>query len=409
MVARQPIGVFPGLAGFFLLPNIENREYYMNHILKGFLPDKVPEAWRFFVAAVNGESEETVLSLIDDTKEGLYNRFILMPNEKTYAEAKRALHNEEACMRLLDAVAWRLQLTDNTPNSIDLNDGEIKAFVLASLAYEYLQNEVWEEGLQYLKKAASTVTDYSPMFAARLLSEWAATKQMIGRVDDDTIASFEKALKYIENSPFTEMKAELSFQLGTAYQERAAKGETVNYLKAIQNYNAAVQLYDKEKFPEEFAMTHMNLALAYLGMPSDTDKQQLRIATAIQSLREALRFFKKDTYREYWASATINLANTLQYAKTSHIEDNLWEAVSLYAEVLEVRTKEEDPLGYARLIANQGTALSHLGAFSRAVPQLQRAKEIFERIGGMDMASAVQDTLDEITIKQNELMNKSNT
>lgn len=405
----QPIGVFPGLAGFFLLPNTDDRERYMKHILNGHLPNEVPEDWRFFVAAVNGESEETVLSLIDYTREGLYNRFILMPNEKTYNEAKRALHNDTTYMKLLHAVAWRLHLVDDTPDATGLHNREIKAFVLASLAYEHLQNEVWEEGLQLLMSAASAVRGHSPIFAARLLSEWAATRQMIGIIDDDTITSFEHALHYIENSPFKEMKAELSFQLGTAYQERASQGETGNYFKAIQSYNAAVQLYDKEKFPEEFAMTHMNLALAYLGMPSESDKQQLRIATAIQSLRESLRFFKKDTYREYWASATINLANTLQYAKTSHIEDNLWESVSLYAEVLEVRTEEEDPLGYARLIANQATALSHLGAFSRAVPQLQRAKEIFERIGEVDMASAVQDTLDEIKIKQDELLDKSNT
>lgn len=408
MVKRQPIGVFPGLAGFFLLPKVANMDYYISDLLKGYLPNELPEAWLFFSAAVSGESEQTVLSLTDNSKEGVYNRFILMPNEATFQDAKQALKNDESYMKLLHAVAWRLQLVDDTPNAEGLN-GEIRAFILASLAYEALQNELWEKGLQLLNEAALSVTEHSPIFAARLFSERAATKQMIGYVDDDTIITFEKALQFIKHSPFTEMKAELSFQLGTAYQERAANGETTSYLKAIKCYNDAVQLYDKEKLPEEFAMTHMNLALAYLGMPTDPDRQQLRIATAIQSLREALRFFKKDTHRDYWASATINLANTLQYAKSSHIEDNLWEAVSLYAEVLEVRKEEDDPIGYARLIANQATALSHLGAFSRAVPQLHRAKVIFEREGEIEASDAIDDTLNEIKTKQRELLNESNS
>ena len=147
----------------------------------------------------------------------------------------------------------------------------------------------------------------------------------------------------------------------------------------------------------------MNLALSYLAMPSNEHNHDLKTATAIQSLREALRYLDKEKNPDLWSSATINLANALQYAKSSHIEDNLWEAVALYEDVLKVRKKDTDPHGYARLIANQGTALSHLGAFSSAVPKLNEAKKIFEQIGDLEASKTVYEMLQEIQLKQNEL------
>lgn len=399
MLTHQPIGVFPGLAGFFLLPRVDNMEQYANKLLMGFIPENLPQEWEFFMAAINGESEADVLALINESKEGFYNRFILMPNDETYEDAVKKLENDEDYSKLLSAVAWRMQIIDRPPKIQDI-EGQLKAFILASLAYDQLQNEHWEEGLATLHEAALSSLQASPIFAARLLSEYAATRQTLGLIDEETIQSYEKAIQLINASPFKEMKGELQFQLGTLYQELASSGESSYYLKAIQCYNKAVQLYDKQAYPEEFALTHMNLALAYLGVPGHTDKQQLRIATAIQSLRESLRYFKKDAHLDYWASATINLANTLQYAKSSHIEDNLWEAVSLYEEVLAVRDKANDPIGYARLIANQATALSHLGAFTRAVPQLKEAQSIFLEEGEIEAAEAIEVTLNEIRKKK---------
>jgi len=128
----------------------------------------------------------------------------------------------------------------------------------------------------------------------------------------------------------------------------------------------------------------------------------LRTATAIQSLRESLRIFKKDKHPELWASATVNLANALQHVKSSHLEDNLWEAVALYEDVLEVRRSKDDPIAYARVLANQGNALAHLGAFSRAVPRLEEASQLFRKYGEHEAASAIEDVLAEIALKRKQ-------
>src|SRR5690606_12295708 len=179
----------------------------------------------------------------------------------------------------------------------------------------------------------------------------------------------------------------------------AAQGGHDGLWRAVRGYHEALKGYDAVRFPEDYAMVHMNLALAYLAMPSHGRDGRLRTAIAIQSLREALRIFQKDTHPDMWASATVNLANALQHGESSHLEQTLWEAVALYEDVLQVRRAEDDPVGYARVLANQGNALAHLGAFSRAVPRLEEARRYFLAHGELSAADGVADVLAEIRLK----------
>ncbi|WP_286885834.1 tetratricopeptide repeat protein [Aneurinibacillus sp. UBA3580] len=404
MLQTQPLGVFPGAASFFLLPSAPEGNNLLPLLLRGYLPDIWPESWRFFVAAIQGESEDVVLDLLPQGPEGIYNRFILGPEEHTYARARELLEGDMAL--LLDAVAWRLGLRETPPPYAD-TAGEVRAFLLATQAYEALHRNDWPTGLAILLEAAKTVREISPVFSARLYAEWAATKQMLGEHGQETVEGYRCALALLETSSFQEARAELWFQLGTAYQT-GSEGRKDSLLEAVRCYHEVLKVYRKDTHPDDYAMVHMNLALAYIAMPSLERGAHLRAATAIQSLREALHIFKKDTHVEYWTSATINLANALQHVKTSHPEENLWEAVALYEDALSVRRPEDDPMGYARVLANQGNALAHLGAFSRAVPRLEEASRLFRTYGEHDAADSVEDILAEISIKQKEAASNKN-
>jgi ABC-type tungstate transport system substrate-binding protein len=65
---------------------------------------------------------------------------------------------------------------------------------------------------------------------------------------------------------------------------------------------------------------------------------------------------------------------------------------SLYA----YRRPDGDPLGYARLLANQGNALAHLGALRQATTKLQEARSIFRAQGEVEASHALTLTLDQI-------------
>ena len=103
--------------------------------------------------------------------------------------------------------------------------------------------------------------------------------------------------------------------------------------------------------------------------------------------------FTPQTHPVAWASTQLNLANALQYLPSVHQESNLDEAVQLYEELLQYRDPQHDPIGYARILANQGNALGHLGVFADARERLQRARELFEAGGDAESVAGVDEIL----------------
>jgi tetratricopeptide (TPR) repeat protein len=113
-------------------------------------------------------------------------------------------------------------------------------------------------------------------------------------------------------------------------------------------------------------------------------------------MREALTYFTPETHRDRWSSTQLNLANALVYMPSKHQAENIAEAVELYEQVLEVRDRHTDPQGRARVLANQGNALAHLGFFDDAKSKLHEARSIFEEFEERDAVMAVRSVLDEI-------------
>jgi hypothetical protein len=190
-------------------------------------------------------------------------------------------------------------------------------------------------------------------------------------------------------------KAELHYQLGGIEHERAASaGSTLQ--PAMHHYYTALQLVTAESAPYLWASTQLNMATAYLSTPMTEATDALRMGIAIQALRAALEVFTKDEHPAQWGTATLNLANALVYTPSVKQGDNLVEAVELYEEVLETRDRDRDPHGRARVLANQGNALAHLGIFDQAKAKLYEARFLFEEHLDHDSALTVRSILDEI-------------
>jgi tetratricopeptide (TPR) repeat protein len=135
----------------------------------------------------------------------------------------------------------------------------------------------------------------------------------------------------------------------------------------------------------------MNVALAILALPTIQASDQVRLGVAVQSLRAALRVYTEETHPEQWSSGRLNLANALQYLPSGHREDNLAEAVDIYEELLAVRSPQRDPAGYARVLANQGNALAHLGILDHAQEKFEEAMLWFSRLGEGDAVAVLQE------------------
>ncbi|HEY9753946.1 MAG TPA: hypothetical protein V6C97_02165 [Oculatellaceae cyanobacterium] len=397
----QPLGLQHGIAGGLLLPygDVENAREIVGKLVSG-QEVELPDQWRFYLQAGEGKIEESVFSLnsltglsleADDRFILKYNLFVLKPDADLYAEL-RSETTDTSERALLDAAAYMHGICHTAASLLGVEaEGDVQAYLLSVRAHELLSEGDRKAGCSMLDKAAAVA---SPVFAARLHGELGG---IYGASQEDGARAIEHlnlAIDILKPTVFDELRAELALELAMCCQAQASDDRS-KLIAAINAYQQALLFYHREgPAPLNYGLAHMNLALAYLAMPMNDEAERLRPAIAVQSLREALKVFDKATHPQFWAAATLNLANALQHVPSTHNEANLWESVALYQDVLSVRTSD-DPHAYARVLANLGNALAHLGAFSRAVPVLQDALSLFD-LHDSDSALAVRELLCDI-------------
>lgn len=389
----QPVGIYSLPACFLLLPGpaSEGELFALRSLLSGNTAPVTAGRWRFYGQALAGNIAEAREAISGDGILERWNRFILLPDETEY----RALHNElpAEMIPLLEAAGFAHGLSETRPAPGDL-DGELRALVLLTAASWHLEHEQPEDALDLLEEALDHARPFSPLLAAQILHQMAAVESETSV--SKAVTHYREAIRLAADSGHLPLRAELWLNLGSALQ-RDANGRRELLLEAAKAYQEALHCgLSLDHHPEMYALAQLNLALAYLMMPSRDTTDSLRMGIAIQSLREALRVFQRETHPEMWSSAQLNLANALQYIHSSHPEENLKQAVDIYEELLETRNRAHDPLGYARLIANQANALAHLGVFQPALQKLNEAHKLFHWHGEPEMAASVLELTGEI-------------
>lgn len=388
MLRPQPIGIFPMPANYLVLPESWQDSADHQNLLNGIFPKEDS----FYKFALEGETNKALAELTDDSPETKLNRFILNSSPKLYYQLKQELTGD--LEKILDVAAFTLNYISTPPSAENLED-ELLAFVLMANASHKIEQGEIENSINLLQLASELAKLVSPILYGQILTSLAETQHQFFGANANVVQTYKNAIDVLKKSELEATKASLQMNLGICYQE-ISSGNRGALLEAVKCYQEALKFFTRENFPEEFAFAQNNLALAYLSMPMTEASDQLRVAIAIQALREALKVYKKETHIELWASTQLNLANALQYAPTSHPEENLQEAVNLYEEILSVRQPTQNPVGYARLLANQGNALAHLGIFNHAIPKLNEAMTIFNQIEDTDSANSIKEILDEI-------------
>lgn len=66
----------------------------------------------------------------------------------------------------------------------------------------------------------------------------------------------------------------------------------VNLGLAINSFKEAFKIYTFDKFPQDYAMTQMNLGVAYFGLSGASDKD-VDLESAIVCFKEARKVFAK--------------------------------------------------------------------------------------------------------------------
>ncbi len=401
----QPIGIFSLPAGYLLLPDGPAGTAVQSQLLQGLIPADLPPELAYYGLALAGDTDAAHAALAGDTSlVGRYNRFVLQSDLETYAGLRADLPSD--LRLLLDVVAFTLGYLEEPPVA-DTAVPEINGLALMAQASYHLEQGQPTAALPFIEQAIAVTQPTSPLLAAQFTGTLAETRQAVNGSSYEIVPLYQQALKLLEPTALHEQKAELWLHLGITYQEMSA-GRRNGLAEAVKCYQAALHTFKKESHPEHFALCQTNLALAYLTMPMREASDQLRMGIAVQSLREALEIYRPHSHPEQWASVQLNLANALQYLPSSHPAENLAQAVELYEEILSVRTAVGDPVGYARVLANQANALAHLGIFNHAQQKFQQALTIFELYGEAEAAVSVRSALEQMIGHRETAVNGEN-
>ena len=222
---------------------------------------------------------------------------------------------------------------------------------------------------------------------------------------------FERAIETLQLHGKPEEVAEAELNRGLVMQALTGLGRG-RITDAIGAYHRSLRTFTREAWPQEYAVLHNNLAIAYLSMPATDERGRMREALAVQSFEEVLKVINLIDHPSEYAMINNNLGNALQCASSGHVLENNLRALAAYDEALRVRNPRDTPLEYANTIANKANVLRHLmpdpaqamvGANAPpadplidALALVREAHALFERHGDRHKASLMLDTAAEI-------------
>lgn len=389
----QPLGIFSLPAGMLLLVDSPQSRELCELLIQGKLPEDYPNDARFFQVAIDGGTTDEIIEALPKVGPVRdFNLLVLDPSVERFRCLRESCGGE---LRVLVELQGFLNDYCLMPDFSLTQSPTLGALLLSSAASFLLENRNSVGAIERLRKAIELVETPSPFFAAGLKADLAQLLLGDSATRLEGITALRSALACLVSSDLHEFTAEVHLSLAIALQE-ASTEDALSLKEAIGHYLDAARLVTAKSSPMIYGTAHMNLALAYLTKQMVDASDQLRYGIAVSSLRQAQSAFDRETYPEAWAVVRMNLANSLVYAPSSHQGDNLVEALEIYEELLQVRNRDDDPIGYARVCANQGNVLAHLGMFDYAKAKLHEGRSIFEEFNMLPETSGVREVLDHI-------------
>src|SRR2546421_41524 len=104
--------------------------------------------------------------------------------------------------------------------------------------------------------------------------------------------------------------ADAQYSRGLSYSMREEGDRQVNLETAIACFQAALQVYNCNEFPMDWAATQNNMGNAYSSLPGkDLEARQANLKRAISCFTSALQIYTLEAFPGDWARTQHNMAN----------------------------------------------------------------------------------------------------
>ena len=178
------------------------------------------------------------------------------------------------------------------------------------------------------------------------------------------IASYAAALEVYTRMDFPQQWASCQNNLATAYSNRIRRDRAENIESAIACYENALTVHTREYFPEQWASVQNNLGSAYSNRTRGERAENLE--RAIYGYQAALEVYTSMDFPQQWASCQNNLATAYSNRIRSNRAENIEWAIVCYHKALMVYTREYFPQNNAEILFNLGLAYKNIGNIDEA-------------------------------------------
>ena len=221
---------------------------------------------------------------------------------------------------------------------------------------------------------------------------------------------YQEALPILQQFAPAEEVAAVQMNLGLVFQSLVPYN-LAQITESIHAYHEALRVFTWEDYPQEYAILHNNIAIAYLSMPMSSAQESLRQGLAVQSFEIALKHINLIDHPREYAMLQNNLGNALQYLVSSHPVENNLRAILAYNEALKVRNPQDTPLEYANTISNKANVLFNLPDnpekpelgnqrnLLQAREYYQQAWQIFTEHQQLEQAEIVGKALEDLAVE----------
>jgi tetratricopeptide (TPR) repeat protein len=216
---------------------------------------------------------------------------------------------------------------------------------------------------------------------------WASTQYILGHVwrelptgdlaekQAKAVAAYEAALQVYTHEAFPEEWARTQELLGVVWQYILTGDRAENLAKAVAAYEAALRVFTPEAFPNMWAATQHNLGLAWWNMPGGDREGNL--AKAVAAYEATLLVHTREAFPVEWAHTQQLLGITWRVIQTGDREGNLAKAVAAFEAALQVRTRDTLPGEWAWTQNDLGLTWGNILTGDRA-ENLAKAVAAFE-------------------------------
>ena len=175
------------------------------------------------------------------------------------------------------------------------------------------------------------------------------------------------ALQVFTQKAFPENWAMTQMNVGCAYLQRIRGERAENLEEAIVAYDRALQIYTREAFPEDWAGTQMNLGIAYRTRIRGERAENLE--EAIVAYDRALQIYTREAFPENWARVQHNLADVYRNRIQGDIAVNIEQAIALYNQAAEIFSQTAYPHLWFRNQAHLAAAYLTQASLRASTPE----------------------------------------